>query len=430
MELHKSMPHSDELERAVLSACLFFRDDRAIAVEQLTADDFYTARNAELFSVLRALERGGVPADDVLLVRDACRDKRNALALLDELGVSLHPDIGALCSKLRDLSAARRITRACFSVAAQGIECSAEPISFLDRASAELTAAIQARDPGTQCTPLAALCEGLIASQLADKASKPNGCLATGVFQVDGMIGGLESGRLYVVAGRPGMGKSALAIQFAESAARAGARGVVFSLEMPSREITLRMACSNARVDSRALTNGALSEIEWKRLTCATEKISKLPIAMVEGGGLNVEQIARVARAEKLRNGLGLVVVDYLQLVRSGKKHDSREQEVSEISRELKLLARELDVPVIAVSQLNRELERRADKRPLMSDLRESGAIEQDADVILMLYRDDYYDTNSPARGVCEVIVAKNRAGETGIVRAKFEARFTRFGDL
>lgn len=429
MELHKSMPHSDELERSVLGACVHFPDDRAIAVEQLTADDFYSGRNSELFAVIRALEKHKSPCDELLL-RDACRDKRNALALLDELGVPLHPDIGALCARLRDLTAARRLTRAALSVGAQGIESSADPTGFLDRGSAEITAALQARDPGMKCEPLADLCEQLIADQLANKAAKPSSCLATGIRQIDGMLGGLESGRLYVAAGRPGMGKSALAIQFAEAAARAGARGVVFSLEMPSREITLRMACSNARIDSRALANDALSEIEWKRLTCATEKLSKLPIAMVDGGGLNVEQIARVARSEKLRNGLGLVVVDYLQLVRSGKRHESREQEVSEISRELKLLARELDVPVIAVSQLNRELERRADKRPLMSDLRESGAIEQDADVILMLYRDDYYDANSMQKGVCEVIVAKNRSGETGIVRTKFEARFTRFGDL
>lgn len=225
------------------------------------------------------------------------------------------------------------------------------------------------------------------------------------------------------------MGKSALAVQLAESAAGQGARAAVFSLEMPSSEIARRMVCSVARVNSRDIGERKLSEIEARRMTNAAGKLSALPIVFPESMRMTIEQIARVARQERLRSGLGLVLVDYLQLIRSSGRHDNREQEVSEISRELKLLARELHLPVVAVSQLSRKVEERSDKRPMLSDLRESGAIEQDADAILFLFRPDYYSREA-SKGLCEVIVGKNRGGETGFVRVNFEAQYTRFSDL
>lgn len=429
MEAHKTLPHSDELERMVLSACVHFPSDRAIVVEQLSADDFYTPRNAELFAVLRAAAKTGKPCDELLL-RDLCRDMPNALALLSELAITLHPDIAALCERLRALSAARRLTRAAFEVAAAGIESTAEPNAFLDRASAQLTKALQSRDSEAKSVGLGELLAEVLDTYDRNTPIVAASCLHTGLSEFDRVVRGLEAGRLYVVAGRPGMGKSALAVQAAFAAAQGGARAVIFSLEMPSHEIATRVACTNARIDSRKLQARDLPELDMRRFVTNTGRIASLPMVLIDAAGMPVEQISRSARQEKLRNGLGVIVVDYLQLVRSSRRHDNREQEVSEISRELKLLARELEVPVIAVSQLNRDVEKRADKRPLMSDLRESGAIEQDADVIALLYREGYYDPNTLYPEECELIIGKNRGGPTGIVRLRFEPEFTRFSDL
>lgn len=428
MENNKSMPHSDELERSVLSACVHFPDDRAIVCEQLSAEDFYTTRNAELFGVVRSLHRSGAPCD-VLLIREACGAKPNARALCDELGISLHPDIAALCERLRALSAARRVARAALEVGAAGLEATADPNAFLDRASTQLTKAIQSRDSAVKSSSLTDLCHSLADAVDQYGTAKAPVRLSSGLPELDRVLGGLEPGRLYVVAGRPGMGKSALAVQVVEAVAETGRRAAVFSLEMPAEEIVQRQACARARIDTRQLLARKLDDLEARRFTGAMQRLSVLPIIYPEASSITVEQIARMARQEKMRSGLGLVLVDYLQLIRSSRKHDNREQEVSEISRELKLLARELELPVIAVAQLNRDLEKRADKRPMMSDLRESGAIEQDADAIVFVYREHYY-TPSADPLECELIVGKNRSGETGFVKVKFEAQYTRFGSL
>lgn len=431
MEAHKSLPHSDELERSVLSACLHFECDRDIVMQQLSVEDFYSPRNAELFCVMRAQHKSGCPCDE-LLIRSACASKPNALELLDGLHVALHPDISALCQRLRALHAARRFTRTAFEVAASGIEASPDPNAFLEAASRKFSLTLQNRDSEVKSVAIADLCSGFFETIDKDPAEKAVGCLGTGLRQLDGGIGGLERSRLYVVAGRPGMGKSALATQLVEAVAIGGGRCAVFSLEMPPAELAQRMACSIARLDSRVLKNRRLNDLEAKRLSNATNKLAALPIVFPDAATLTVEQIARHARQEKQRGGLALIVVDYLQLVssnRGGGRDSNREQEVSEISRGLKLLARELEVPVIACCQLSRKCEERADKRPMLSDLRESGAIEQDADVVLFLYREDVYTQNA-AKGLTEIIVGKNRGGETGFVKVRFDREFTRFADL
>lgn len=428
MELHKSLPFSEELERVALTAAVSFADERAVACSMLSPADFYVTVHAEVFAAIGKLAKQNAPCDELVL-RDVLRDNANALALLDGLGVRIHPNIDGVCERLRALSQARSITRAALEVAARGVASAADPDGFLEDASARITSALMNRDSRARIRSLGDLCTDLIELYDQNKPAKGFSGLSTGLAKLDGMLGGLEPGRLYVVAGRPGMGKSALAVQMAYEAARAGAAGAVFSLEMPDSELATRMACSAARIDSRALARREVDGFSMKRLTTVMGKLAELPLSIVEAAGMNCERICLSARQMKLKSGLGLVVVDYLQLIRSSRRHDSREQEVSEISRQLKLLARELELPVIAVSQLNRDVEKRADKRPLMSDLRESGAIEQDADVIAMLYREDYYDQKA-APGLCQVIVDKNRGGPTGYVVVKFEAEYTRFSNL
>lgn len=427
MQAHQTMPHNQRLELSVLSACVHFDTDREIVLDALSAEDFYVPANAELFSVIRGLHQRG--SCDELLIYAAISGNKSVLEAFNALGVVITPKLDAVCTHLRALADARRITRAAFVAAAAGIEASTDPETFLDTSTRQLTDALQGRASKVKTALIGDLCAGLIARADEDPAEKASACLRTGLKSMDRVLTGLEPGRLYVVAGRPGMGKSALACQMAQSAAEQGARAAIFSLEMPAEEVTQRMVCAAARVNARVMDNRKLSELEARRYTNAAREIGELPIIFPQATSMTVEQITREARLEKLRGGLGCVVVDYLQLVRSSRRHDSREQEVSEISRELKLLARSLEVPVIAVSQLNRDVEKRGDKRPLMSDLRESGAIEQDADAILLIYREDYYDTNAH-KGLAEIIVGKNRGGETGMFKAMFVAEHTVFRDL
>jgi replicative DNA helicase len=260
--------------------------------------------------------------------------------------------------------------------------------------------------------------------------------LPTGLEKLDEMTAGLKGSELLIIAGRPGMGKTAFALNVALAAAAGRNVGVaVFSLEMRKEELVRRLLCSEARVDGGRMRNGMLSTQDWQKLMGAAGPLTDLPLFIDDTAALTVTALRGKARRLKSEHGLGLVVVDYLQLMRSGTKNDSREQEISEISRSLKALAKELDIPVIALSQLNRGVETRPgkDKRPQLADLRESGAIEQDADVIMFVYRPEVYakdEERQQLRGLAEIIVGKQRSGPTGIVRCKFFHEFTRFENL
>lgn len=431
---NQAAPHSDGLERATLAAMLHFADHLEVAVRGLSAEDFYTPRNAELFAVLSRLHATGGGVDPVV-ARSACELRPNALELLVGLEADLRiaADIEPWCNRLRQLATARRLMRASMSVAAAALDSSRDPESFLDQATADLTAALQTRSGGSQRqTALEVIqeCIGDVTENVAGKAPRRQ---RTGIETVDSRLGGLEDGRLYIVAGRPGMGKTAWAMQAGESVAGDGGRVGVFSLEMPAAEVMSRMLAQRVGVPARALQHrGGLTPDQMRKLLGAAEAVAQQPLVFLGKPRMTIEEIARAARQEKLRHGLDLVVIDYLQLiVRSATaRRDQREdQDIGDATRECKLMARELQLPVVLLSQLNREVEKRNDKRPLMSDLRGSGAIEQDADTILLLYRDDYYNANSLEPGVCEVIVGKQRGGQTGTIKVGFEAALTRFYD-
>ena len=253
----------------------------------------------------------------------------------------------------------------------------------------------------------------------------------TGFFEIDRLTSGLQPADLIIIAGRPSMGKSALATNIAQHAASATAKPVaMFSLEMSKESLVLRMLCSEARVDSTRVRTGYLSEQDFPRLAMAAGRLADLPFYIDDSPALSVLELRAKARRLMRESGLGLIVVDYLQLMRSHKDVDNREQEISLVSRSLKALAKELNVPVVALSQLNRAVEQRADKRPLMADLRESGAIEQDADVIAFIYRDDFYNRVSPEEGIAEIIIAKQRNGPQGLAKLAFRKEFTLFENL
>jgi replicative DNA helicase len=253
----------------------------------------------------------------------------------------------------------------------------------------------------------------------------------TGFFEIDRLTSGLQPAELIIIAGRPSMGKSALATNIGQHAAAATGKPVaMFSLEMSKESLVLRMLCSEARVDSTKVRTGYLSDQDFPRLAMAAGRLADLPFYIDDSPAISVLELRAKARRLMRESGLGLVIVDYLQLMRAHKDVDNREQEISLVSRSLKALAKELNVPVIALSQLNRAVEQRADKRPLMADLRESGAIEQDADVIAFIYRDDFYNRVSPEEGIAEIILAKQRNGPQGVAKLAFRKEFTLFENL
>jgi replicative DNA helicase len=254
----------------------------------------------------------------------------------------------------------------------------------------------------------------------------------TGFSEFDKMTAGLQPSDLIIVAGRPSMGKTALALNMAQSAAVEQGKGVaVFSLEMAKEQLVMRMLCSQARIDASRMRGGFLKDSDWPKLAKAAGQLSQAPIYIDDTGAISILEMRAKCRRLQADKGLDLIMVDYLQLMRGSSSSDgSREREISEISRGLKALARELSVPVIALSQLNRSLEQRQDKRPMLSDLRESGAIEQDADVITFVYRDEYYNPESEDKGLAEIIIGKQRNGATGTVKLTFLKHFTLFADL
>ena len=274
--------------------------------------------------------------------------------------------------------------------------------------------------------------ERLVAA--SDQGNEVTG-LPTGFEDLDKLTGGFRSGNIIVVAARPSMGKTALALCIAESVALTEDQTVaVFSLEMSGEELTQRMLCSVAMVDASRMRSGRLSPDDWPRVSQAADRLSKAPIFIDDSEGMTVAEMRTKARRLKARHGLGLIVVDYIQLMEGApnlrRRDENRVQELSSISRGLKMMARDLEVPIIVVSQLNRSPDARNDKRPMLSDLRESGAIEQDADMVLLIYRDDYYEPDSESKGIAEVNVAKHRNGPTDRVKLAFMGTYAKFASL
>ncbi|MBE0618949.1 MAG: replicative DNA helicase, partial [Proteobacteria bacterium] len=253
----------------------------------------------------------------------------------------------------------------------------------------------------------------------------------TGYHDLDQLTAGLQPSDLVIIAGRPGMGKTSFVLNIAQYAAiESGVPVAFFSLEMSKEQLVMRLLCAEARVDSHRLRRGMLRDSDWPKLTRAAGTLAEAPIFIDDTPGISTLDLRAKSRRLKSEANLGLIIVDYLQLMRARGSYDVREQEISEISRSLKGLAKELSVPVVALSQLNRGVESRADKRPLISDLRESGAIEQDADVIMFIYRDDVYNKESTEKGIAEIIVGKQRHGPTDMVRLAFLSEFTAFENL
>jgi replicative DNA helicase len=438
--LRRVPPHSLEAEMAVLGG-VFLREKALFDViaDMLVPSDFYLPSHQCVFAAMTDLYRRNSPLNVAVVfefLRDASRLEEAGgaayLAQLAEMAVS-GANAEYFAGIVRDRAMQRSMIATCADIISKSFETGVEVGELLnDSARSVMKVADRTTARGMRST--GKLVDEVFAT-LTERANKHETVtgVSTGYVQLDRLTAGLQPSDLIIVAARPSMGKTALALNMATHAAvSANVPVAFFSLEMSSHQLLMRLLCAYGKVDLSHLRRGWLEREDWDGLYTAADAIGKAPIYIDDAAGLTPLELQARTRRLKSEAGLGLVVVDYLQLMRAGRRIDSREQEISEISRTLKALAKEHNVPVIALSQLNRDVEKRENNRPQLSDLRESGAIEQDADVIMFIYRDEVYHKNpeNPRRGTAEIIVGKQRNGPTGMATLAYRAPYTSFEEL
>lgn len=441
----KLPPHSVEAEQSVLGGLLLEASALDKITDLMTADDFYRQEHRLIFRQIVRLSEQAKPVD-VITVAEALEisgelDKVGGLPYLGGLAqnVPSAANIRRYGEIVRERSIMRKLAEVGTDIASSAYNPTGrDAAQLLDEAESKVFEIAEAGSKGKQgfiAMPplLSQVVERIETLYARDNPSDITGT-ATGFTDLDRMTSGLQPGDLVIIAGRPSMGKTALAINIAENVAMDTKLPVaIFSMEMGATQLAMRMLGSVGKLNQHDLRTGRLQDDDWGRLTHALGRLNDAPIHIDESAALSsLDLRARSRRLHRQNNGLGLIVIDYLQLMSSnaGKASENRATEISEISRSLKALAKELHVPVIALSQLNRSLEQRPNKRPVMSDLRESGAIEQDADLILFIYRDEVYNSDSPDKGKAEIIIGKQRNGPIGKVELAFRGEYTRFDNL
>ena len=431
-------PQALEAEQSVLGGLLVDARRWDEVAEAVATDDFYTRSHREIFSAIRALHDAGEAVDVVTasewLKNNGTLEQSGGLAYLGELANRTPgtTNVTAYARIIRERSVLRSLISAASEIAEKAYQpdglTTGALIDFAEKAVFDISDGDRRNAVGFQ--PIQGLLTQAVdrIEELYESGDAITG-VASGFKDLDNLTSGLQAADLVVVAGRPSMGKTSLAMNIAESAAVGAKLPVaVFSMEMPGQQLAMRMLASLGRINAHKVRTGQLNQEDWPRLTSAVGLLDEAPIFVDDTPALTpLELRTRIRRLMREHGQLGLVVVDYLQLMQTGENTENRAVEVSDITRSLKIIAKEARVPVVVLSQLNRGLEQRPNKRPIMSDLRESGAIEQDADVILFIYRDEVYNEDSPEKGTAEIIVAKQRNGPTGMVRLTFLGEYTRF---
>lgn len=427
-------PHNLEAEESVLGAVMLSPDAANEALERLRPDDFYKPAHQLIFEAITELFDGNQPID-AITVADALRrtdrlERVGGIPALTRLldSVPTTSNVGYYSEIVAETSSRRRLMRAGSEVGALAMQGDLPIEEVLDRAEAQVFSVAE-RDVGDGLVPVGPMLQTALEriEELGTRGDEITG-IPTGFRDLDKNLAGLHPANLLVIAGRPSMGKSSLGLNIAEKVADAGNPVAVFTLEMSREEVVTRLLSSMAGVDSHSLRTGQLGPELWQKVVREASRLYQMPLYVDDSPDLTVTAIRAKARRMARHHGLALLVVDYLQLMSGPSRSESRQQEIADISRNLKNLARELHVPVIAVSQLNRALEARENKRPRLGDLRESGAIEQDADIVLFIYRDEYYNPEkTESRGIAEINVAKHRAGATGTIMMNYAAEFTLF---
>ena len=437
MELAKIPPHDIDAEQAVLGSMLTDKDAVNAAIETLKEEAFYREDNRAIYQAIVNLYSKSEPIDIITL-----KDELESMDKFEQVGgfeyLASLPDkvpTTANVQKYIKIVEEKSILRNLIKTANEIIELGYDPAEdvedIMDGAEKKIFDIMQSKNQKGYTPIKDVLVESFTKlEELYNRKQHITG-VPTGFSELDYKTAGLHGSELILVAARPAMGKTAFALNLATNAAlRGNAPVAIFSLEMSKDQLVNRILCSEAMVDSNKVRTGKLGEDDWVKLAGAIGPLSEAEMYIDDTPGISVMEIRTKCRKLKMEKNIGLVVIDYLQLVQGNKRTASREQEISEISRSLKILAKEINVPVIALSQLSRAVEQRPDHRPMLSDLRESGAIEQDADIVMFLYRDDYYNKESEKKDIAEVIIAKQRVGQTGTVELLWMGQYTKFVNL
>jgi replicative DNA helicase len=433
----RTPPQDLHAEQSVLGAMMLSKDAIADVVEQVREDDFYRPAHGTIYAAIIDLYGKGEPADAVTVASELTRSgdltRIGGAPYLHTL-VSLVPtaaNASYYARIVKERAILRRLVEAGTRIVSMGYSGEGEVDDVVDRAQAEVYEVTERRT-SEDYLPLRELMDGALTEieAISNRGGHMVG-VPTGFADLDSLTNGLHPGQLIILAARPALGKSTLALDVARAASiKNNLTSVIFSLEMSRNEIIMRLLSAEAQVALHHMRSGSMSDNDWTKLATKMGTVSEAPLFIDDSPNLTMMEIRAKCRRLKQRHGLRLVVVDYMQLMTSGKRVESRQQEVSEFSRSLKLLAKELEVPVIAVSQLNRGPEQRTDKRPMLSDLRESGSLEQDADMVILLHREDAYERESPRAGEADFIVAKHRNGPTATITVAFQGHYSRFVDM
>ena len=444
-EFDRTPPQAIEAEQSVLGAMMLSKDAIADVIERIRPGDFYRPAHEQIYDAVIDLYTRGEPADAVTvsaeLVRVGQLNRIGGAPYLHTL-ISMVPtaaNAGYYAAIVADRATLRRLVTAGTRIVQMGYDASSgsgEDLDgtiddVVDRAQVEIYDVTERRT-SEDYVHIGALLEGTLDEIERISANGGIGTgIPTGFQQLDEITNGLHPGQMVTVAGRPGSGKSTLALDFARSAAVKHKKPTaIFSLEMGKIEIMMRLFSAEAGVALQSMRSGHMSDQDWTRLARRSSELAEAPLYIDDSPNLTMMEIRAKARRLKQRHDLQLIVIDYLQLMTSGKRVESRQQEVSEFSRAVKLLAKELEVPVVVLSQLNRSSEQRTDKKPMLSDLRESGSIEQDSDMVLLVHRPDLYEPETERAGEADLIIAKHRNGPTATVAVAFQGRYSRFADM
>ncbi|MDD6234609.1 MAG: replicative DNA helicase [Lachnospiraceae bacterium] len=435
--IKRILPHSDEAEQAVIASMLMDKDAVVTAVDMLEKDDFYSSRYGILFEAMAQLSKEGKPAD-LVQVQDRVRQNGappevSGMEFLREVlsSVPTSANIRHYAEIVKNKSILRRLIKTAQTIENECYESKDNIENILYNAEKNITGVTQSGS-SEEIQPISeVVIEALDRMQAAANAGGKITGIATGFTDLDYKMAGLQNSDLVLVAARPSMGKTAFVLNIAQYVSvKHDTTTAIFSLEMSKLQLVNRIISMESKVDSKNIRTGNLSPAEWSNIAEGASNVGMSHIIIEDTPGISVAELRSKCRKFKRDNNLGLIIIDYIQLMSGGGKSESRQQEVSEISRALKGVARELNVPVIALSQLSRSVEARPDKRPMLSDLRESGAIEQDADVVMFIYREDYYKKDTDRPGVAEIIIAKQRNGPTGTVELGWIADLTKFVNL
>ncbi len=433
----RTPPADMAAEAAVLGAMLLSKDAIADVVESLKVEDFYRPAHATVYAAILDLYARGEPADAVMVAGELTKSGEIAriggASYLHTL-VSMVPtaaNASYYAEIVTERAVLRRMVTAGTRIVQMGYAAEGDVYDLVDRAQAEVYDLTSGRT-SEDYAPLRDIFDGTLneIEAIASHGGQMVG-VPTGFADLDALTNGLHPGQLVIIAARPAIGKSTLGLDLARSASiKNGLTSVIFSLEMARNEIVMRLMSAEAQVPLNHMRAGTMSDADWQKLARKSGAIVEAPMFIDDSPNMSMMEIRAKCRRLKQKHDLRLVIVDYLQLMSSGKKVESRQQEVAEFSRALKLLAKELEVPVIAIAQLNRGPEQRQDKKPMMSDLRESGSLEQDADVVILLNREDAYEKESPRAGEADFIVAKHRNGPTATITVAFQGHYSRFVDM